>query len=315
MINVWKNPKFWYRKPSFLESLFLTPFEYIYSYIADRNYKKDYQHTLDNHQKVIAVGGLTVGGSGKTIATQFIVENLLKHGKKVAVLSRGYGRKSNEVMQVNLAQHSYKEVGDEPLILARYCPVFVGKNRYESAKLAGEQFDYFVLDDGFTQRYLKPDFFVLVGDGLQKFGNGHLFPLGPNRLKLSWVRKHIDWVVSFNNFDIGFEPTISFMLQKPKIKGPVVAFCGLGYPEKFFDTLSECEVVKTVSFPDHYEYTNRDIEELLNLKKIFSATLVTTEKDFVKIPLAYRDELIPIEPKIEACCEKELLSRFQCDFL
>lgn len=295
---MWKNPKFWYRKPNFAERFFLIPFEYIYSYFANKNFNRPYQCSLNNHQKVIAVGALTVGGSGKTIVTQLIVEKLSRQGKKVAVLSRGYGRELDENMQVDLERHSYRDVGDEPLVLAQYCPVFVGKNRYECAKLAGEQFDYFVLDDGFTQRYIQPDIFVLVGDGLQNFGNGHLLPLGPNRLKLSWIKESIDYVVSFNGFDLGFKPTVNLTLQKPHLEGAVVAFCGLGYPEKFFDTLSKCDMLKTVSFPDHYKYNDVDIINLLEIKKKFSATLVTTEKDFVKIPFKYRNEITVIKPEV-----------------
>lgn len=295
---MWKNPKFWYRKPNFAERLFLTPFEYIYSYFANKNFNTPYQCSLNNHQKVVAVGALTAGGSGKTIVTQLIVEKLSRQGKKVAVLSRGYGRKLSENMQVDLSRHSYQDVGDEPLILAQYCPVFVGKNRYESAKLAGEQFDYFVLDDGFTQRYIQPNVFILVGDGLQNIGNGHLLPLGPNRLKLSWIKESIDYVVSFNGFDIGFKPTVNLTLQKPQLKGAIVAFCGLGYPKKFFDTLSKCDVLKTITFPDHYKYNDDDIVNLLEIKKKFSATLVTTEKDFVKVPFKYRNEVMVIKPAV-----------------
>lgn len=297
---MWRNPKFWYTKPNFVEKILLTPFELVYSYLAKKNYNRPYRYALNNHQKVIAVGGMTVGGSGKTIVTQLIAEQLSREGKKVAVLSRGYGRESSEALRVDLKQHSYKDVGDEPLILAQYCSVFVGKNRYECAKLAGAQFDCFIMDDGFVQRYLQPDVFILVADGLQGFGNGHLLPLGPNRLKFSWVKNDINLVVAFNNFDVGFEPTIDLVFQKPKVEGAIVAFCGLGYPQKFFDTLSRCNLVKTVAFPDHYEYSETDIIELLKLKDMLSATLVTTEKDFIKIPPKYQEKISVIKPRFSS---------------
>jgi len=291
---MWSNPNFWYREPVFFESFFLKPISALYSCVAKKNYNRKYQNSLSN-QKVIAVGGLTVGGSGKTIVTQFIVNELTKQGKRVAVLSRGYGRKSDKIIRVNPEEHSHKDVGDEPLLLSKYCPVFVGKNRAESAKFAGDDFDVFVLDDGIVQRYLKPDLRVLVVDGKQGIGNGHMLPLGPNRLKLSWIKDDINAIVSFNNFKSDFEPVFNAQTHITPISGAVIAFCGLGYPQKFFDSLTSCSLLKCIEFPDHHKYTDDDIKNLLNLKHQYSAKLVTTMKDFVKIPKCYQSDITAID--------------------
>lgn len=288
-----KNPKFWYGSPNILTRFLLSPCSLLYGYFAQRNYRREYENSLKK-QKVIAVGGLTVGGSGKTVVTQFIVETLLKNGKKVAVLSRGYGRKSKKILQVDPSVHSYEDVGDEPLLLSKYCPVFVGKDRAKSARLAGNQFDYFVMDDGLVQKYLKPDIRILVVDGMQKTGNGYLLPLGPNRLKFSWVKGDIDAVVSFNEFPLDFTPIFSGKIQNMRLTGPVIAFCGLGYPQKFFESLGHCSLIKRISFPDHHEYTDKEVRSLLDMKHRFSATLVTTMKDFVKIPEKYRNSITPL---------------------
>lgn len=288
-----KNPKFWYGTPGIFSKIFLGSCSLLYGYFARKNYRKAHQYSLEK-QKVIAVGGLTSGGSGKTIVTQFIVETLLKNGKKTAVLSRGYGRKSHETLRVDPDVHTYKEVGDEPLLLSKYCPVFVGKNRAESAEFAGGDFDYFVMDDGLVQRYLKPDLRILVVDGMQKIGNGYLLPLGPNRLKFDWLKNDIDAVVSFNKFSLDFTPTFSGKFQRSQVPGAVIAFCGLGYPQKFFESLGNCSVIKRIAFPDHHAYTDKEIRHLLDMKHHFSATLVTTMKDFVKIPPKYRDSVIPL---------------------
>ncbi|MDR0968703.1 MAG: tetraacyldisaccharide 4'-kinase, partial [Holosporaceae bacterium] len=138
-----KTPKFWSEKPNFALKVALKPISEIYSYVSTKNYFKDYKYKSAK-SRVVAIGGITVGGSGKTVVVQSICEILKR--RKIAVLSRGFGRSSDEILRVDNKIHSYKEAGDEPLALSNSAPVYVGKDRSESAKLAERDgFNFLIL--------------------------------------------------------------------------------------------------------------------------------------------------------------------------
>lgn len=310
-----KNPNFWYDKPSLLLKLVLRPFSYIYSFFAHRELRKAYKYA--SSAKVIAIGGATVGGSGKTIVAQALASLFLEKNKKVAFLSRGYARRSSDTRVVS-EEDSYLDVGDEPLILSKVAPVIVGKNRALSAKIAEKAgASVLILDDGLAQRYLRPDINVLVIDSQQLFGNGYTLPLGPNRFALHVLRQHVDFVIflrsskcsenqlegekihcsslldplvlkdysEWRHFsEVIIDASLAVSLNAPK---RVVPFCGLGYPKKFFKSLSGHEIIKTFSFPDHYPYTDEDIIKLISFADENGAQLVTTEKDLARIPKNY----------------------------
>lgn len=309
MFNIPKTPTFWYHEPTVLQKTLLLPASKIYSYIAHIRYNNPYKDHCER-AKVIAVGGLTVGGSGKTMVCQFIAQMLLQHNFRPAILSRGFGRTSSQVLQVDLSKHSYKDVGDEPLLLANTCPTFVGQDRSASAHLAEEKSDILILDDGLMQKDLQPDIKVLVIDANQCIGNGYMLPLGPNRLTFSKIKTSIDSIIvigkpdskrqeKLDNIFEGFHNIFRGSIKIDKISGPVIAFCGIGYPEKFFNSLSQCSIVKKIVYPDHYIYQNKDIRELIHFKYKFGAKLVTTMKDFVKIDNVYRKEFTPLRAQLE----------------
>ncbi|MDR1334262.1 MAG: tetraacyldisaccharide 4'-kinase [Holosporaceae bacterium] len=294
-----RTPDFWYHRPSAVQRLFLKPIANIYSYISTKNYCGDYLYK--NFQvKVIAVGGVTVGGSGKTLVVQSISKILQSQGKKVAVLSRGFGRLSKEILRVNDEIHSHLEVGDEPLLLARSVPVYVGKDRAKTAQMAQtDGAEYLILDDGITQKYLKPDLKFLVIDEEQRFGNGEMFPLGPNRLNFEKIKFDIDGIITLGRHENHrriFDKNIPSFRGKVQTnfsaKKKIIAFCGLGYPNKFFNSLGNCE--EKIIFPDHYSFSNEDIEQLLRKAENTGAQLVTTEKDFMRISEKYRNKIISV---------------------
>jgi tetraacyldisaccharide 4'-kinase len=300
-----RTPEFWYRKPNAIQRLILGSIANIYSYISTRNYCGDYFYK-SSKARVIAVGGITVGGSGKTLVARFLAEFLQSQGKKVAVLSRGFGRSSNEILKADNSIHSYKDVGDEPLLLSHFVPVYVGKNRAKAAQSAEDDgAEYLILDDGISQKYLKPDLKLIVVDSEQRFGNGEMFPLGPNRLNFEKIKFDIDGIVVLASTDNDFFvfnekiPTFFGKIQTslPKNK-KLIAFCGIGYPEKFFNSLVNCE--EKIAFPDHYPFSNDDIEKLLLKAKNAHAQLVTTEKDIMRIPQNYRDRISVISASIAA---------------
>jgi tetraacyldisaccharide 4'-kinase len=303
---LFRTPAFWYKQPSFFQKIILKPISSLYSYISTKNYKKDYQHKSSG-AKVIAVGGITVGGSGKTMVVQSICEILKSKNRKVAVLSRGFGRLTKETLLVDNKIHSHREVGDEPLLLSHTAPVYVGKNRFESSKLAEAQegFEFLVLDDGITQKSLEPDVKLIVIDREQRLGNGEMFPLGPNRLNFEKIKADINGIIILGKkgksfINVGDIPVFYGEIQQDfsHLKKRIVAFCGIGYPDKFFNSLVNFEVMERVIFPDHYPFSSDDLEKLHLKAKHFDAQLVTTEKDFMRIPPEYRNSIATVPVRI-----------------
>lgn len=184
-----KTPEFWYQNSktsTFIRSC-LKPFATIYKLLAIKNLKRSYAYK--SKSQVIAIGGLTVGGSGKTPVVASFCTIFKRYGYKTAVLSRGFGRNSSKILEVNGKLHTYKEVGDEPLLLTQYSDVFVGANRAKTARKAEETLHSpLIMDDGLTQRDLQPDICIAVIDNTQGFGNGELLPLGPNRLNFEILK-------------------------------------------------------------------------------------------------------------------------------
>lgn len=294
-------PDFWYKTPNQYQRFFLKPLSLVYEWFSNYRYQQPYDVTLQD-KKIIAVGGITSGGAGKTVVVASICDILQKRGKSVAVLSRGYGRSSEKPMKVDKQICSYKEVGDEPLMLSEKFPVFVGKDRSQTSDMA-ENFEYLVLDDGLTQRYLEPSKkFVVISDS-QRFGNGELLPLGPNRLSIKNIKSDIDAIFVLKNGNsenksVEFPMCEGIPVYYGKIKqdfkdisGRLIVFCGLGYPKKFFQTFSNFQVAKTISYPDHYPYKDSDIEKLLSEAFRLKAQLVTTDKDMMRIPEKYRNNI------------------------
>lgn len=307
-----KAPRFWY-KHSVNEILrwLLSPFSKIYGYFAARNYKKDkYRYKSKAH--VVAIGGITVGGSGKTPVVASICEILSKINRKAAVISRGYGRSSEKDLKVDHNLHTSSDVGDEPLMLSKYTDVFVSNDRVKSAKMAEQSgHNLLLLDDGLTQKDLQCDKKIVVVDSTQGFGNGEMLPLGPNRLSFNIIKQDLDSVVIIQAYkDENIEylksqipkdiPLIIGYLEEDfsqvDLNKKYVAFCGIGYPKKFFNSLKKrLHVVQHEIFPDHHPYSDDDIVDLLDEAHLHDAKLVTTEKDFCRIPRRYH-ALISIVP-------------------
>ena len=292
-----KTPEFWYKDPGLLRKLCLKPISEIYRAVSNYRYHLPCDVSLYG-KKVIAVGGVTAGGSGKTVVVSSICKMLKENNKKFAILSRGYGRKVSGALRVDNTIHSYVDVGDEPLMLSKQFDVFVGKNRAETAEMAEKalgECEYLILDDGLTQKYLEPTKKIIVVSNDQLFGNGEMLPLGPNRLDFDEIKSDIDAlfvlkreedenVASFENIPVCYG---NIKQNFENISGRIIVFCGLGYPQKFFRIFSNFEVAKTIAFPDHYPYKDEEIRGMLEEAFRLRAQLVTTEKDLVRIPSKY----------------------------
>jgi tetraacyldisaccharide 4'-kinase len=271
--------------------------------------------------KVVSVGNLTVGGTGKTPLILAMAKQFRDLGERVVVISRGYkGRKKEKITIASQGDGplvSWEEVGEEPFLLADRCegvPVLVGKNRYEVGRFALENFrpTVILLDDGFQHLKLFRDLNVLLIDCTAPFGNGYLLPRGPLREPLSHIKrasaivfsrvsqsknlqqikqKIEPWIEEKPVFHLNFFPMgfVSIGTKKEEdltlVKGKkILAVSGIGNPFNFHQTLLKLgpqEVLEKV-FPDHYFYSRRDFKKILDAGKGMDC-IITTEKDGVKL--------------------------------
>lgn len=267
---------------------------------------------------VLSIGNLTVGGTGKTPMTMAIAARLLREGIPVAVLSRGYKGKVSEgvVSDGERALLGPEEAGDEPYLMARTLrgiPVLVGKDRFQTGRLALERFPVrgLLLDDGFQHLQLWRDLDILLLDSRLGFGDGHLLPRGPLREPLSGIRRAqlvvLTKVVERTKaaamekairrlcpqaefFQSYYEPTglLGPRGEREDVGAlrarKVFVLSGVADPHYFLHLLRGCgaQLCGEAIFPDHHAYTPRDLTCLEEKVKNFDY-LVTTEKDMVKL--------------------------------
>lgn len=309
MIN---TPKFWYKKDliSKFKTLLLLPFSIIWILLS--LIKKNFAKRYKSHLQVICIGNLSIGGTGKTpfsIKTYKILEIL---GYKPVFLTRGYRGLTKGPILVNKS-HNHKDVGDEALLLSKVGTTIVSSNRCKGAKYIEnlkKNYDIIIMDDGLQNYQLEQDIKLLLIDKKLLFGNGYCIPAGPLRQTITQGLKKIDAIIftgdgdtkdinlnfinNIQNFDTKLEIKNTFKTKKNNF----LAFCALGNPIKFFNTLKKnnFKIVLTKSFPDHYEYKNKDINTLREEADNRNLKLITTEKDYVKIDDKENEiSVLPIE--------------------
>jgi tetraacyldisaccharide 4'-kinase len=280
---------------------------------------------------VVSIGNISVGGSGKTPFVVALGELLKQRGIPFDVLSRGYGRSSPEIAVVD-ASGSPEQFGDEPLLMARKLevPVIVGADRYQAGLFAEKQFSsrLHLLDDGFQHRRLHRDFDIVVlpVDDL----NGALLPAGRLREPLSALQR-ADAVVMFDSpqdrVPVRRLWSARRVIELDGNGGKLVAFCGIGRPQQFFDGLAahRHDLAGKITFPDHHRYIQNDVNRLLDLKRSSGADgFITTEKDAINLgalslqlqPLRIARLRIDLRSRDEALAEmlKALEERSGCRF-
>ena len=252
---------------------------------------------------VICIGNLVVGGAGKTPAALSLGAWLQRRGVRVHFLARGYrgrlGKRRAGPVRVDPAQHGVAEVGDEALLLAACAPTWVCRDRRAAARAAVDAgAEVLVMDDGFQNPALVKDLSLVVVDGAYGFGNRRIFPAGPLREPIRQGLRRADAVVLVGENVSGVTasiPTMIPLLRAYLQPGPeaaglagreVVAFTGIGYPEKFFATLEEigCLVRARHAFPDHHAYSGEEVAAICEEAAGFEAVAVTTAKDAVRLP-------------------------------
>ncbi len=311
-----KTPRFW--KDKNLISTLLLPLGWVYSGLtaARLKFKKSGKVNIP----VICLGNITAGGSGKTPTAITLTKRLQKKGYHPYFVSRGYGGKLSGIILTKDSTYSAAEVGDEPLILSSIAPVSINPDRYQAALKAQEHgADMIIMDDGFQNPSLKKDISILIIDGGFGFGNQHPIPAGPLRenLQSGLKRANAALIIGEDKTNCAQEmknlPLFHGKIKEiePQTKPTqVIAFAGIGRPEKFYQSLENCgmNIISRHDFPDHHFYTEKELQSLLNEAQEKKAELYTTAKDIVKIPLPLRPKFNVLEIEIEIEKEQELIS-------
>ena len=287
----------------------LSPVSLVYRWIADRRMARPngYQAALP----VICVGNFTAGGTGKTPFVCWVVGVLKQRGLNPAILTRGFGGRLAGPVCVERDSHTAGDVGDEPLLLAKCAPVVVARDRVDGLRAIAEDesnFDVVIMDDGLQNPSVHKDLSIAVVDGKRGFGNGWGIPAGPLRASLGRQAPRVSAVVINHGSaphsgavlsdaitqDLrrhGFrgptlEASVSVLDEAVTLKGQrVLAYAGIGHPQRFFETVQVlgAELVEQRVFADHHAVTASEAQALLRSATDKGLTLVTTEKDWVRL--------------------------------
>jgi tetraacyldisaccharide 4'-kinase len=293
-----RDPAFWWRDAGLVAGV-LSPVAAFYGAIAGRRMARP-GHVCG--VPVVCIGNLTLGGTGKTPTAIAVARWLDAAGHKPFLLSRGYGGTLAGPQRVDPQHHRALEVGDEPLLLARAAPTIVARDRIAGATVAqASGAGTIVMDDGLQNPALSKNVSIAVVDGRRGIGNGKVFPAGPLRAPLTCQLERVDALLVVGSGAAGEAATAAAASRglpvfhgtlKPdetalaELKGrPVLAFAGIGDPEKFFATLAGAgiDVRARLSFADHHRYRADEARDLVARAERDRLVPVTTEKDLARL--------------------------------
>ena len=285
-----KKPSFWdLTKPNFLSYL-LIPFSLP---IILRNFLFHFLKKKTPDIKTICVGNIYLGGTGKTPLTIKISQILKQEGFKVATIKKNYLNQK-----------------DEQLLLKQKTSLIVADTRKDAINLGiNEKYDILIFDDGLQESKIDFDVKLVCFKSKNWIGNGQLIPAGPMREKISSLKRFdavflngssgnfekIEKQIKNINLDIKIFKTFYKILniQTFNLESKYLIFSGIGDPSSFRDILVENKfnVTREMVFPDHYEYSLNDLKKIRNIAKNEKLKIITTEKDFMKIPQEFKKEI------------------------
>ena len=293
-----RAPAFWAAERGGSAACALTPLSWLYRLGAEG--RAVFARPADAGVPVICVGNFTTGGAGKTPTVIALARLLAAEGLHPHVLTRGYGGSESGPLRVDLARHDARAVGDEALLLARAAPTWLSRDRAAGAKAATSAgATVLLMDDGMQTPNLAKDLCLSVIDGGAGFGNGCVLPAGPLREPLARGLSRAHALILVGDDRRGALEALGThdlpVIEADLVPGeearalrerPVVAFAGIGRPDKFFETLEEagCTVIARHAFADHHRYKPAEIAAIVAQAKERDAQPVTTEKDYARLP-------------------------------
>jgi tetraacyldisaccharide 4'-kinase len=309
-----RAPRFWYRPPGLAAAL-LSPLGALYAAATARRLARGPRERVG--VPVICVGNVNAGGTGKTPAVIALAERLRDRGVAPHVVSRGHGGSLEGPVRVDERRHDASEVGDEALLLAAFAPTWVARDRLAGARAAvAAGAEAILLDDGFQNPALAQDLSLVVVDAEWGFGNGRVVPAGPLREPVATGLARADFLLTVGSdaAQARFSERYTDEIDRPRLQGrleplptglplrgmPVLAFAGIGHPEKFFATLREmgADLRATHALSDHQPLPDALMTRMLREASALGAQVVTTEKDAVRLSAALRRKVMTVPVRL-----------------
>ncbi len=312
-----KAPRFWYPDPPKTpwQARVLAPLGALYA--AGTRHRVSKPAAYKAGVPVICIGNLTAGGAGKTPTTIALAQWFQAQARTPGIVSRGYGGSEHGPLAIDPTRHTARAVGDEPLLMAAFAPVWVARDRAEGVRAAeNANVDVLLLDDGFQNPSVAKDLSIVVVDAAVGFGNGYVIPAGPLREPAAAGLARASAVLSVGGAEDQdrFRTSWGHAIQVPHLtavleplptglplKGArVLAFAGIARPERFFETLRAlgADVLRAEALGDHQTLTSALMTRLEAEARALGAQMVTTEKDAVRLPASFRQKVMTLPVRL-----------------